>query len=104
MLSIVSTRSLNILYHHRTQGRGAEGVHISSIVRSLEELGHTVTVLSPPGIDPMENAGNAPIDKSDVSTKGVNSIWKFISKNIPNFLFEIIEIAYNIPSSVRLEK
>jgi len=96
-------KSLNILYHHRTQGRGAEGVHISSIVKSLEELGHTVTVLSPPGIDPMKDAGNAPIDKSKVDTKGVNSIWKFISKSIPNFLFELIEIFYNIPSSFRLD-
>ncbi len=100
----MTVKSLNILYHHRTQGRGAEGVHISSIVKSLEALGHHVTIVSPPGIDPMSNAGNAPIDKSEVSTKGINSIWKFISKNLPNFLFEIIEIIYNIPSSIRLEK
>jgi len=100
----MTVKSLNILYHHRTQGRGAEGVHISSIVKSLEALGHHVTILSPPGIDPMSNAGNAPIDKSEVSTNGINSIWKFISRNLPNFLFEIIEIIYNIPSSIRLEK
>ena len=36
---------LNILYHHRTQGRGAEGVHITSIVRALQAMGHSVTVL-----------------------------------------------------------
>ncbi|VAW65938.1 hypothetical protein MNBD_GAMMA09-231 [hydrothermal vent metagenome] len=100
----MSTKPLNILYHHRTQGRGAEGVHITSIVKALEDLGHTVTIISPPGIDPMSNAGNAPIDKSKVSTSGINSVWKFISKNLPNFLFELIEIFYNIPSSIHLEK
>ena len=100
----MNNKSLNILYHHRTQGRGAEGVHISSIVRSLEKLGHQVTVISPPGIDPMSNAGNAPIDKSRVKTSGINTVWKFISKHLPNFLFEAIEIIYNIPSSIRIEK
>lgn len=99
-----STKKFNILYHHRTQGRGAEGVHITSIVRSLESMGHTVTVLSPPGIDPMSNAGNAPVDKSKVKTTGINSFWKFVSKNLPNFLFEFAEIAYNIPAMKRLEK
>ena len=98
------TKNLNILYHHRTQGRGAEGVHITSIVNALESIGHNVTVLSPPGVDPLSNAGNAPVDKSKVKTKGVNSIWKIISKYFPNFLFEIIEVLYNIPASYRLEK
>jgi len=100
----MTTKKLNILYHHRTQGRGAEGVHISSIVNALESMGHNVTVLSPPGVNPLDNAGNAPVDKSEVKTTGVNSLWKFISKSLPNFLFEIIEIIYNIPALGRLEK
>ncbi len=94
---------MKILYHHRTQGRGAEGVHILSIVNALTALGHDVTVLSPPGIDPLENAGNAPVDKSNVKTSGVNSLWKFISKKLPDFIFEFIEIAYNLPAMRRLE-
>ncbi len=99
-----NTQKLNILYHHRTQGRGAEGVHITSIVKALEEMGHSVVVLSPPGINPLETAGNAPVDKSSVETKGVGSLWKFISNHLPNFIFEFIEIVYNIPSLRRLEK
>jgi glycosyltransferase involved in cell wall biosynthesis len=98
-----SSRQLHILYHHRTQGRGAEGVHITSIVRSMEAMGHKVTVLSPPGIDPFNTAGNAPVDKSNVKTAGIHSFWKFISKNLPNFMFELAEIAYNIPAMKRLE-
>lgn len=100
----MNDQKFNILYHHRTQGRGAEGVHISSIVKALEAMGHSVTVLSPPGVDPMNSAGNAPVDKSKVETKGVNSLWKFISKNLPNFMFELIEIFYNVPAMMRLEK
>lgn len=99
----MNNNNLNILYHHRTQGRGAEGVHISSIVNALEKLGHTVTVLSPPGVDPLQNAGNAPVDKSNVKTSGIDSLWKFISKHIPNMAFELIEVLYNIPASRRLE-
>ena len=97
-------KNLNILYHHRTQGRGAEGVHIVSIVSELEKLGHSVVVLSPPGIEPLKTAGNAPVDKSSVKTSGIGSLWKFISTHLPNFIFEFIEIAYNIPSMRRLEK
>lgn len=99
-----STKKLSILYHHRTQGRGAEGVHITSIVNALESMGHSVTVVSPAGVDPMKNAGNAPVDKSVVNTSGIESIWKFISKNLPNFLFEFAEIIYNIPAMRNLEK
>ncbi|WP_196138881.1 glycosyltransferase family 4 protein [Aliikangiella sp. G2MR2-5] len=95
---------LNILYHHRTQGRGAEGVHITSIVKALEAMGHSVTIVSPAGVDPMAEAGNAPVDKSEVKTSGVKSLWKFVSKNLPNFLFEFAEIGYNLVAMKALEK
>lgn len=97
------SKPLHILYHHRTQGRGAEGVHIVSIVHALQRLGHRVTVLSPAGIDPLASAGDAPVDKSTVATSGVQSLWKWISKHLPNALFELAEIAYNIPARRRLE-
>lgn len=94
---------LNILYHHRTQGRGAEGVHISSIVHALHAMGHVVTVVSPPGIDPLNPAQSTPVDKARVSTGGVQTLWKLVSKFLPNFLFEIAEIFYNIPAYRRLD-
>ena len=100
----LDNKKYKILYHHRTQGRGAEGVHITSIVKSLESMGHSVTVLSPPGIDPMTHAGNAPVDKSKIKTSGINSFWKFVSNNLPNFMFEFAEIAYNLSAMRRLEK
>lgn len=103
-MTMKDIKPLNILYHHRTQGRGAEGVHIMSIVNALQALGHNVTVLSPPGVDPQSTAGNAPVDKSDVKTTGINSLWKFLSKNTPNIIFEFAEIFYNILAAKRLEK
>lgn len=95
---------LNILYHHRTQGRGAEGVHITSIVRALQAMGHSVTVLSPPGVDPLNPGHNAPVDKSSVKTGGVQTLWKWISRHLPNFLFELAEIGYNLPAWWRLRR
>ena len=95
---------LRILYHHRTQGRGAEGVHIASIVKALQALGHEVTVVSPPGIDPLAHAGNAPVDKSAVEGGGIAILWKLVSRHLPNFLFEFAEIAYNLPALRRLER
>ncbi|MEP7155928.1 MAG: glycosyltransferase family 4 protein [Betaproteobacteria bacterium] len=97
-------RPLRILYHHRTQGRGAEGVHIVSIVHALERLGHEVTVLSPSGIDPLGVAGDAPVDKSTVKTQGMQSVWKWISRHLPNALFELAEILYNVPATIRLKR
>lgn len=87
---------MKILYVHRTQGRGAEGVHITSVVRALRDLGHTVDVLSPPGIDPFSTAGDSPVDKSEIRTTGIHRLWKFVSRNLPQWMFEIAETLYNI--------
>ena len=97
-------RPLRILYHHRTQGRGAEAVHISSIVHALEALGHAVTVLSPPGIDPLNAANTTPVDKARVRTGGMQTVWKLVSKHLPNFLFELGEVAYNVPAYRRMRR
>jgi len=98
------SRPLRILYHHRTQGRGAEGVHIASIVRALSAMGHEVTVLGPPGVDALATAGAAPVDKSAVKTRGTNSLWKLISRHAPGWMFEFAEIAYNVLAWWRLRQ
>ena len=38
---------MRILYHHRTMGDGAEGIHITEIVNAFRELGHEVMVICP---------------------------------------------------------
>jgi glycosyltransferase involved in cell wall biosynthesis len=95
---------MQILYHHRTMGRGAEGVHIASMVRAFEALGHSVTVVSPPGVDPLRAVGQRPVDKSQTRVTGMNALWKTISTKAPQFLFEVLEIAYNLWASFKLSK
>jgi glycosyltransferase involved in cell wall biosynthesis len=97
-------RSLRILYHHRTQGRGAEGLHVASIVRALSAMGHELHVVSPPGIDPLDPGSSAPVDKAKVKTSGLQSLWKGLSRHVPNALFELMEIAYNLPAWLRLRR
>jgi glycosyltransferase involved in cell wall biosynthesis len=95
---------MRILYHHRTQGRGAEGNHIVSIVTALRGLGHHVDVLSPPGVDPFDPAATIPVDKAKTQTRGWSSVWKLMSRKLPNWLFEIAELVYNVPAYFRLRK
>lgn len=93
---------MNILYHHRTMGRGAEGAHIAHIVNALTKFGHRVYVVSPPGIDPLTDIGNKPLDKSDDRTAGITSVWKTISRHCPQIIFELLELFYNITVFYRL--
>jgi glycosyltransferase involved in cell wall biosynthesis len=86
---------VRILYHHRTQGRGAEGNHIVSIVTALRSLGHEVDVLSPPGVDPFNVDTTVPVDEQRASARGWSAVWKTLSGRAPKWLFEIAEILYN---------
>lgn len=95
---------MRILYHHRTQGRGAEGNHIVSIVTALRALGHHVDVLSPPGVDPFDPASTVPVDKAKTQTRGWGSLWKLMSRKLPDWLFEFAELFYNVPAYFRLRR
>jgi glycosyltransferase involved in cell wall biosynthesis len=81
---------MKILYHHRTQGAGGEGVHIRGMVEAFRKLGHEVTVVSPPGIDPFREEGPNASNKS-----GLAKTWKWISGHLPEICFELLELAYN---------
>ncbi len=93
---------MHFLYHHRTAGRGAEGNHIMSVVRALEAEGHTVGIVSPPGVDPRLTAGATPLDKGASGLRGPNRLWRFVSCSLPDFLFEIAELAYNVYAFFRV--
>ena len=41
-----------VLYHHRTQGKAVEGVHIRGITDALRAEGVAVDIISLPGADP----------------------------------------------------
>ncbi|MFH1215526.1 MAG: glycosyltransferase family 4 protein [Pseudomonadota bacterium] len=89
---------MNILYHHRTMGRGAEGVHIANMVNAFECCGHSVSIISPPGVDPRNDAGKDVFElkKKDKDTHfSFGFFLKVFSRKFPQFLFELLEIIYN---------
>ncbi len=87
---------MNILYHFRTQGSGAEGVHIAGIATAFERLGHRVIFSSPTGIDPRATAGENPFAKKDR-----RGFLARVAASAPAFVFELLEIAYNAAAYVR---
>ena len=80
---------MKILYHHRTLGDGAEGVHIAEIVRSLREDGHEVDVFSPIG-----EQTNAPSAR--------RSFLFELRRRMPRALFELAEVGYGLAAGARL--
>jgi glycosyltransferase involved in cell wall biosynthesis len=101
---------MKIVYHHRTRGNGAEGVHIMGIVNAFRTLKHHVTLLSLPGSDP-ETPQDQQKDNVDLSnqtsvkqsavTRSIHSIME-LTKYVPEFVFELIELAYNIIAFIRV--
>lgn len=82
---------MNILYHFRTRGIGAEAVHISGIATAFEKLGHRVVFSSPTGADPRKTAGASPYRGS-----GKTRVLAALSRFASGVLFELLEIGYNI--------
>ncbi|WP_411992772.1 glycosyltransferase family 4 protein [Agarivorans sp. DSG3-1] len=105
---------MNILFHHRTRGRGAEGVHIRGVVKGLRELGHKVSILSLPGADPEEELPTTPGPKEASAQsssaaklpvkKGLFSRLTELTKYTPEFVFELFELAFNLLAWWRLRK
>ena len=89
---------MNILYHFRTRGTGAEAVHISGIVRAFEKMGHTVILSSPTGVDPRQTAGATPFSEPPV---GVRAALARLTRFLPSALFELLELFYNLPAFFR---
>ena len=82
---------MKILYHHRTLGDGAEGIHIEEMVKAFRDLGHEVKVVAPIG--------------EKTNTKNANvSILSKIKRMLPRILFEFIEVAYNVYGYYLLRK
>ncbi len=83
---------MNVLYVHRTRATGVEAVHIGQIVLGLRRLGHRVSMLSPVG-DFIEHVNEA--KASGAASKSSESA-KRKTFAMPELLFEILEIVYNL--------
>ena len=74
---------LKILYHHRTLGDGAEGIHVASMVQALGELGHEVRVAAVIG------------DKTNITTPRTRLL-KWLTRWTPRPVYEVMELAYSL--------
>ena len=72
---------MRILYHHRTLGDGAEGIHIREMVKAFRGLGHSVKVIGPVGEMQPEHSRKS-------RSLGL------LKRAIPSVLYELLEIAY----------
>ena len=82
---------MRIIYHHRTLGDGAEGIHIAEMVNAFREIGHEVKVISPIGV------------QTNVNTPKVAAFTR-IKHLLPKFFYEIPEVAYNLYGYYLLQK
>ena len=83
-------------------GRSSQAMHIRSLVEALKADGHEVTILSPPGVDPCKAAGLMPFLRKGDQAVGLQSVWKYISCQCPQFAFEVFELLYNLFLPFRL--
>jgi glycosyltransferase involved in cell wall biosynthesis len=87
---------MRAIYHHRTQGRDVEAVHIHGLASGLEQLGYAVEVVGPPGVDLDPNSTVAP------TTGKAATPWGILARSVPQLLFECLELGYNLAAVPRL--
>jgi len=88
----MGVKGMRILYHHRTQGQRAEGVHIRGVVQALRNRGHEVAIVSPPGVDPFlgyEASARQP------GAPAAATLLALASRRFPEIAFELLELCYN---------
>src|SRR3954469_15416402 len=87
---------MRALYHHRTQGKDVEAVHIVGLCGGLEQLGFEVEIVGPPGVitDPESTATPA--------AGKPKTAWDWVSRKAPQALFELLELGYNMAAFPRL--
>ncbi|RMF57194.1 MAG: glycosyltransferase family 1 protein [Calditrichaeota bacterium] len=82
---------MRILYHHRTLGDGAEGIHIREMVKAFRKLGHEVRVVSLVG------------EPTQTETRKTRK-WEIVKQFIPEAAYELAELGYNIVGTRMLIK
>jgi glycosyltransferase involved in cell wall biosynthesis len=101
---------VNILYHHRTQGRGVEAVHIRGIVDGLRAMGHAVQVVGPPGTSSqfLDSGSRTPGAHPGAQSTGRQApsaghrALAAAARHLPQGGFELLELAYNFAAYPRL--
>ena len=81
---------LRILYHHRTQGEEPESIHIGEIVAALTKQGAEVRIVGPASV------------QYSIGHKRRPTLFGKIKTLIPNAIFELLQLAYNLIAAVRI--
>ena len=89
---------MRLVVDHRTQGQGVEGVHLLGMARAFERAGAEVAIVSPPGVE-VGRPGAAPR-----KAPGLRGLWWMLAEHVPETLFELMEMVYNVPAYFRLRR
>jgi glycosyltransferase involved in cell wall biosynthesis len=81
---------------HRTQGGGVEAVHLLGMAKGFRRTGAEVTIVSPPGIEVSADSA------VPAAPSPVRRILGRLAKHVPELIFELMEIAYNLPAWFRI--
>jgi glycosyltransferase involved in cell wall biosynthesis len=92
---------MRILYHHRTQGQGVEGVHIRGLAGGLIALGHEVDVMS---VSERRDAASliAATESSGPTAPRSGGALKWLAAHSPEFAFELLELLFNGYAGLRI--
>jgi len=74
---------VRILYHHRTLGDGAEGIHVAAIVNAFRALGHEVKVA-------------AMVGEKTADCQSLIRIFERLRHWVPQALYETMEMGYSL--------
>lgn len=84
--------SLRILYHHRTRGEDAQGIHISEMIQAFRDLGHEVALVA------------LVKSKDERAPARSASAWKWLTGWSPAWLYELLSMGYNLYGYLRLRR
>jgi glycosyltransferase involved in cell wall biosynthesis len=91
----LSAHVKRVLYHHRTQGKAVEGVHIRGITDALRADGVAVDIISLPGADPYASP------KAMSPTQQAKWWMRWVT-SLPEPFFELAELGYNLVAGWRV--
>lgn len=92
---ILRDRPLRILYHHRVAALDGMRVHINEVVQALRAEGHEVAVVGPDGDGAARQAGQG---------SRFERLAELARASLPGAVYELIELAYNLPAYLRLRQ
>ncbi|MFO8005513.1 glycosyltransferase family 4 protein [Thioalkalivibrio sp.] len=86
---------MKILYHHRTRGEDAQGIHIRALCDAFRDLGHEVHMVAP--LQRRAETSNAPLTaKADEGDTDARPTLKGVP--IPFWFYELLSLTYNGPA------